>query len=515
MTRLSRTSELAVIVQHVLIGVLGTIGNLLVLVVYKKRLRDNQTITFLIVHLAVADLVCCLFLMPLNCYHELNIGNITSDFMCKFHSFLNVINITYSCLMMTLVSVERYFCIVHPFAKVLTKSRAKTLLAALFVACFWLALAGGLAIGIYHRVARLEHNITISIDDLHEGGLFVTPNRSFADNKPVSAGPSDSSITAGNSIYNSAMPKFNLKDLKFNWMPTYHCFPNDRLISIQAFSYIRLAQNLIVVICFALIFVLYGIIFGHVNRRHRLKHNRDIYYQHIIKKSREANSQYSPPAPQKHLELELLSVSCSHDDKLDRQHLTRTVTNEGTIGDCDEQDRAKQADARQSSPERQCLLQKASASPKAISLTSEVGLDQIPPSNPDECGGHKFDEKATQTNKSSISALKKTNTLSVASSQKQCHAGSRSILEEYHSTRKIIYANLRTAFMLFVATVIMAVVFSPALLTSLGYIEYNPITWNLVYINNAVNPIVYSFLNANFRSDLRNLISKKRRKQSH
>lgn len=67
----------------------------------------------------------------------------------------------------------------------------------------------------------------------------------------------------------------------------------------------------------------------------------------------------------------------------------------------------------------------------------------------------------------------------------------------------VLLANLKTAFMLFVVTLIMAIVYTPPLLTSLHIIDYNPIHWNIIYINNAANPIVYSFLNYNFRKNLK------------
>lgn len=66
-----------------------------------------------------------------------------------------------------------------------------------------------------------------------------------------------------------------------------------------------------------------------------------------------------------------------------------------------------------------------------------------------------------------------------------------------------LLANLKNAFMLFVVTIIMAFVYTPAILTSLGFIRYNPIHWNMIYINNAANPIVYSFMNKKFRMTLR------------
>ncbi len=106
MIKMTLTQEVIIILQHVLIGVIGGIGNLLVIIVFKQKLIENETVTFFIVHLAFTDLVCCLFLMPINCYHELYIGKINSDFICKFHSFLAIVNITYSCLLMTLIAFE-------------------------------------------------------------------------------------------------------------------------------------------------------------------------------------------------------------------------------------------------------------------------------------------------------------------------------------------------------------------------------------------------------------------------
>lgn len=166
------TTNIIIVIQHTVTSLIGIVGNVLVLIVYKKRLRDNETITFFIVHLALTDLACCLFLIPINCYHELNIGAITSDFMCKFHSFLNIVNITYSCLLMTLVAFERCFSIVYPFKRIVTKSRAKIVMTCLFVFCFSIALISCLGIGIYHRVlfGRINFsnvNVTIpNYDDL-------------------------------------------------------------------------------------------------------------------------------------------------------------------------------------------------------------------------------------------------------------------------------------------------------------------------------------------------------------
>lgn len=103
---------------------------------------------------------------------------------------------------------------------------------------------------------------------------------------------------------------------------------------------------------------------------------------------------------------------------------------------------------------------------------------------------------------SSLTAL---NSSVIRSSSNSCYALNN--LENSNITQiknnENLFANLKNAFMLFVVTIIMAIVYTPAILTSLGIIRYNPIHWNLIYINNAANPIVYSFMNKKFRMSLR------------
>lgn len=83
-------------------------------------------------------------------------------------------------------------------------------------------------------------------------------------------------------------------------------------------------------------------------------------------------------------------------------------------------------------------------------------------------------------------------------------ADAQSVYVNRRYSNSAILGNLKTAFMLFVVTIVMLIVYTPSLLTSLHIIEYNPIHWNIIYINNAANPIVYSFLNYNFRKNLKN-----------
>ena len=106
--------------------------------------------------------------------------------------------------------------------------------------------------------------------------------------------------------------------------------------------------------------------------------------------------------------------------------------------------------------------------------------------------------KNHRRHKSSL-ALKKMKQLD----QEEANGNTKNHVSYAQNRTNLIVSNMKTAFMLFVVTLIMAIVYTPALLTSLGYINYNPIHWNIIYLNNAANPLVYSFLNPNFRKSLK------------
>lgn len=137
-----------IILQHALISLIGIIGNVIVIIVYKRKLNDNRMVTFFITHLSMVDLFCCIVSVPINCYHELNIENITSDFICKSHTFLNILNITYSCWIMVLIAFERFFSIVYPVKTFLSKRSHFIIMFFLFMVSFMISAVGGLGIGI-------------------------------------------------------------------------------------------------------------------------------------------------------------------------------------------------------------------------------------------------------------------------------------------------------------------------------------------------------------------------------
>ena len=71
-------------------------------------------------------------------------------------------------------------------------------------------------------------------------------------------------------------------------------------------------------------------------------------------------------------------------------------------------------------------------------------------------------------------------------------------------------ANVKTAAMLFVVTVVFVVTFLPAFLMTVHLLPYNVVIFYMYFANNVANPVIYSFMNHNFRAHLRHLICRRR-----
>lgn len=503
--------NLIIILQHVITSICGIIGNLLVIIVYKNKLSDNQTITFFILQLAITDLACCLFVIPINCYHELYLGRITSDFMCKLHTFLIIINITYSCLLMTLVAFERCFSILFPFGKVVTKFRAKILMVVLFILCFLIGLSGCLAVGIFHKVFKMPAALNMTIDDfngnINEQNFNNQPRyleepigEFFSDNKIILNGKNqtNSNIDQLSHGYNKNLT------LSFLWMPTYHCFPNDDLIPIDNFHYIQLIQNSVIVICFATIFILYALICVLVSKRRQLRTNRANYYKEILFRSKQNGMIIMEP------------VISNEDSLITREKsgiYEETSLKESKVKSCNQSSRSDNEIFK--SPE----YSKKKADEDDVNLLKYVNTNHDNKEIFCGTGNHTSNEnnvltvndiknKSTQTKSTVIAHIKNTDEKVKKKMKNLKNTNDHTQSKSDVNLSSSLLANLKTAFMLFVVTLIMMIVYTPALLTSLGYIKYNSIHWNLIYINNAINPVVYSFLNSNFRENLRKMVKK-------
>lgn len=66
-------------------------------------------------------------------------------------------------------------------------------------------------------------------------------------------------------------------------------------------------------------------------------------------------------------------------------------------------------------------------------------------------------------------------------------------------------ANIKTAFTLFIVTLVFILAFLPAWLMALTIVQMNVVVFYTHYVYNVVNPLIYAFLNQNFKTELRRI----------
>ncbi|XP_050412322.1 neuropeptide Y receptor type 4 [Patella vulgata] len=69
-----------------------------------------------------------------------------------------------------------------------------------------------------------------------------------------------------------------------------------------------------------------------------------------------------------------------------------------------------------------------------------------------------------------------------------------------------LYANIKTALMLFVVTIVFTIAFLPSWLMAHQLLPFNMIVFYMYFSYNLANPIIYAFMNQTFREDLKNIV---------
>lgn len=101
-------------------GLIGIVGNILVLIVYGcgKKFKDKKFRVYVLT-LAFIDLITCLTLIPAEMIKHLSYFNFTGRSLCKTKCFFNVFAASSASYCLILVAIDRYVMTCHPlfFAK--------------------------------------------------------------------------------------------------------------------------------------------------------------------------------------------------------------------------------------------------------------------------------------------------------------------------------------------------------------------------------------------------------------
>lgn len=103
---------------YCLIFIISLAGNSLIGIIVYKRKRMRTSTNFLIVNMAMSDLLLPIFLFP-KVVTELYvdswlIGGALGQALCKLHIFLSDVSVTVSTQSLTLITVDRFRAVVFP-----------------------------------------------------------------------------------------------------------------------------------------------------------------------------------------------------------------------------------------------------------------------------------------------------------------------------------------------------------------------------------------------------------------
>jgi len=131
------------IAAYFLAFITGIIGNILVIIIVLRKAHFKTTTNLFIINMAFSDLLMVFACMPSTMYsigaksHTQTILRGTfGSFACKFIPFAQGLSIAVSILTLTILACNRFLAIVYPFLNLISKSRAKILIGAIWFISF-------------------------------------------------------------------------------------------------------------------------------------------------------------------------------------------------------------------------------------------------------------------------------------------------------------------------------------------------------------------------------------------
>ncbi|XP_034942860.1 gonadotropin-releasing hormone II receptor isoform X1 [Chelonus insularis] len=109
-------------------------GNTTVFVLILRRRRINQSrINTMLLHLAVADLLVTLLMMPLEIAWAITVQWKAGDCMCRIMAFFRVFGIYLSSFILVCISMDRYYAVLKPLQLIDIDRRGKIMLLSAWI----------------------------------------------------------------------------------------------------------------------------------------------------------------------------------------------------------------------------------------------------------------------------------------------------------------------------------------------------------------------------------------------
>ena len=544
-------------------SVVGTTGNAFVLYVFSKK-KDKNTSTVFILALASIDFVTCIFVIPFTIFVEYMYKKVDNDAVCKIYQFFITSNVPFSAFIMVAIAIDRYLCICRPWVKIINIKVAKRIILCLLMLSLSLGLITSLAYGVYHRkvVTKVIRNVTNegtsseigSFDDTY--GLLpnctqtidafgnhdcvvtnatnISHRRSLLTNSQLAAG-------LGISVpFNSTV---NVSDFVY----TGFCFPNEVILSVKFRRIYQKIYATLFLIAFITVFILYAWIYKSILTRRskrlqssltekrpgrmrssllatlfsRKSRTREtiimVANNSDVNKNNQENGKVNTLHPMRSVGIETTMpmseiTYCGHDSF--RTELTRATSAQSLASDCrqEESHYIEHDNSDETSPlnEHEGKLQITSNN---LSIPTPSPYNKRKRAKKNGANGNKFNNlKHKQTNKH----------VKVYDDKEQSDGELCDHKDNYRTTICNVYrqdtrksvrekhrlANIKTAGILFIVTIVFVIAFLPAwLMATKIIVPPNMIIFYTYFIYNVANPVIYAFFNQTFQKEMKTYLN--------
>lgn len=130
------------VTMYALIGMLGVVGNALVIFSIMKLERMRSITNLFLLSLATADLLLVCICVPVRGIAFYSYSWRLGFFMCKFVNYIQTVSMVCSALTLTVMSIERFIAIRHPLKarSLCTKRHARIVIISTWIASFATAI---------------------------------------------------------------------------------------------------------------------------------------------------------------------------------------------------------------------------------------------------------------------------------------------------------------------------------------------------------------------------------------
>lgn len=414
----NNTEEVIVIVILCIFSVVGTLGNGLVLYVF-SRTTGKLTSTIFILALAGTDFVTCLVIIPYTVIAIYLEYLLVYDILCKVYQFLITCPVPLSAFIMVAIAVDRYLCICHPFAHIMTVKRAKIVVGVLALFATILGLITALGFSVYAMQPRSDNSVN-STDDRPDINIVKSNTTSDHFSKDTNTFPTG--LTSNTYSMQEELPA------KLYRTYTGLCYPTTVLLSDDFTNVYQKVYSAFFLCSLLIVLILYGLIYSSVTK------------QRAKRRAQKMGGRV-------------------------KQVNTHCQTDESTIP-------------------LTSVKHKTNSNHNNVNLKVEVDGETT-------CTKLMCEEHPNGINESDSKPVKKVSLRNKPTAEQNKDKKDHDRL-----------ANIKTAIMLFIVTIVFIVAFLPAWLMAHRWLQFNTIVFYMYFIYNVANPVIYAFMNQMFRENM-------------